>query len=260
MPRFGVRLAMLCACGLLAAAPAALGAASWRSFPITAAPAPDDFSLLEIAFPHAAARQLTRRLLAVSAREPYGDDFIAVASPLGRPARAFVLVVDRPSPLLDPALVRLRGRARRSLGSTRQLHAGDVLAHSASPSSLLCGHASSSLATLRPLGSQGAALPGFGTAAAVAQAYDAACGLPYSSTFAHDVLHGGACGAGASAEGAMCCGPIADCTPTPSPPSPPTPGCPPPCGPQAAVACPLQQALAAVCEADRSRAAGAGAH
>ena len=101
---------------------------------------------------------------------------------------------------------------------------------------------------LRAVLSAGRTLAGFSTAAALAEAYDVACGLPFDPAFGRAVS-----GCSTASFAAGCCPPNAMCavpapgpapTPTPTPPPAPIPvppgcGCPspPPCA--AGYACPL---------------------
>jgi hypothetical protein len=171
-----------------------------RSWNLTLAPAPDDLALAEISFPrysrHTAISAASLRL-AVSG--PFGDDYLAAAAPLaGSPTgpRALVVLVNRPSPLLDPAAVRLRVTTWRLLGKAVVRSVSDPFTHPvAGVTPALCDlsprGAALSASELRPLLARGAALSGVGAAGAVAQAYDVACGLPYTSAFAQDITHGG---------------------------------------------------------------------
>jgi hypothetical protein len=174
-----------------ASAPAAQASASVRTWRLTLSPAPDDLALAEIRFRGPARARLSRRSLAAAVSGPFGDDLLAVAGPRfatpGGPW-ALVLLVDRPSPLLDPASVALRLSARRSLGEPTSWKLTDLFAHpltmaGRAPCGLPLHGSPLSGSELRALGSRGAPLEGFATADAVAQAYDVACGLPYSSSF-----------------------------------------------------------------------------
>jgi hypothetical protein len=262
MLRIPVRLAAACACAVLWLAAPALGGPAPRSWTITAAPAPGDFSLLELSFPRAGVGHPSAASLRVDAVGPFGDDYLAAAAVSGGPsrrARALVLVVNRPSPLLDPAEVDLRVSAPRSLGVPITLRAGDVLARRLSSRPLLCDlpDVTRSLPTtdLLALDSQGSPLNGFDADAALAQAYDASCGLAYSSAFAQAVQGAPACGAGAGTQGTVCCPPTADCAPSPVSPSPPQPGPPGcvPCDPTPGRACPMVT-RGAICINDATRA------
>ncbi len=231
--------------GLLAAAALAAGSAdagapvratraSLRSTRVHVSPAPGDLALVELSFNGHARVRLSAHALRVAVSGPFGDDYLASAAPL-RGARAFVLVVDRPSPLEDPASVALLVRAQRGLGAPRTTVVTDPFSDPRVASRALCAlpHAGASLsaAGLRALGSHGTAISGFSAAAAVAEAFDVACGLPYERAFREVVTRPAAV-------------PVA---PAPAPPAPRPPGCT-PCPPEPGIACPL--ALAPdICEA-----------
>ena len=84
-------------------------------------PAADDLALAEIRFAAAGTGRVTGGSLKVAASPPFGDDYLAAAalpgSATGGAPVALVLLVNRPSPLLDPVSVRVRGSSRRSLGA-----------------------------------------------------------------------------------------------------------------------------------------------
>jgi hypothetical protein len=172
--------------------------AATRTWPLRLAPVPNDLALAEIRFPHAGRRQLTGTWLKVAVRPPFGDDYLVLATPrtgaFDATPEALVLVVNRPSPLLDPEHVGL-----------------SLIAHKR-----LAGHAVTG---------------GLRAAAAVAQAYDVVCGLPYEASFGHLV-------AGAAPPPAPS-PPAPTPTPpvTPPPPSPGPPRCA-PCNPSPGYACP----------------------
>lgn len=196
------------ACGLIAlAAVAALGAglvrsggsrpsgaarsAGARTWPLTLSPAPDDLALAQVSFHARGLERLPKGSLHVAVSGPFGADYLAVATPrfaTDGAARALVLLVNRPSPLLDPVSVHLRLAAERSLGVPTVHRLEDPLARSAtSAPPVLCDlpvHGSPLAGSeLRVLSSRGAAVTGFDAAAAIAQAYDLACGLPYAAPF-----------------------------------------------------------------------------
>ena len=163
-----------------------------RTWRLSLEPAPDDLALAEIRFPRAARRAIARRLLHASMEAPFGSDYLAVATPRtgvsAEEAQALVLLVNRPSALLDPASVRLLLSTRGRLGEHEVWRVENPF--TGAPSSAardlcdLATHGSTLQAgELAPLRSAGAALGGFGVAAAVAQAYDVVCGLPYESAF-----------------------------------------------------------------------------
>lgn len=162
--------------------------------------------------------------------------------------RALVLVVnERPRGSLAPDLLRLglRVTADRALGSPSLRQRVNPFPRPAGSGldPRLCGlGARHGAADLRAVLSGGRPLPGYGVAAAVAQAYDVACGLPYDSAFARAVT---GCGtslvAGCCPPNAVCALPAPTPTPTPTPTPVPVPVCPPcprpPCPTPAA--CPL---------------------
>jgi hypothetical protein len=218
-----------------AGAPSQSAKRTWR---LTLSAAPDDLSRAQGSF-HARGRQpLSERSLAVAVEGAFGDDYLAVATPrLAAPGveRALVLLVNRPSPLLDPVYVHVSLVARGALGTpvVRKLANSFARAPSA-PRPALCdlglhGDAALEASALAPLGSRGTPLSGFGAAAAVAQAYDVSCSLSYSSEFASAVGH-----ATSEAPGS----PEAPESPSPPTPVPSPPHCT-PCNPQPGYACPL---------------------
>jgi hypothetical protein len=228
--------ASLAACA--AGAPAAVAARD-RSVRVTVAPAPGEVSLVQIAFPHPGSARLGPATLDVSAPGVFGADYLAVATL--RPAlggqRALVLVANRPSALLDPALVVLSVRARRSLGVPRVERIANLFARVPSaPAPPLCDLAlhggALTAAGLVALGASGAPLGGLGGSEALAQAYDIACGLPDTGTLRRAVS------------------------------SPVGGGCT-PCDPAPGYACPLTEAAAALCAepvGSRLRAAAGANH
>jgi hypothetical protein len=167
-----------------------------RTWNVTLSPAPNDIALAEISFhrAHLGAR-ISGRTLRASVRAPFGADYMALATPVvGTPGdlRALVVVVNRPSPLEDPANVHLRITARRGLGASvvwklanpfSQPHPGLTPALCDLPfhGSALSG------SELLALGSKGAPPAGFGVSTTVAQAYDVACGLPHEGSFTQGV-------------------------------------------------------------------------
>jgi hypothetical protein len=168
-----------------------------RRWSLTLSPAPNDLALAQIKLEGSARELISSRSLNVAVSGPFGDDYMAVATPSFRTAggpRALVLIVNRPSVLLDPVHVQLRLTARRELGapSTRVL-ANPFMRPASAPRPSLCDlpvhNSALTAAELRPLHSRGGALTGFSTASAVAQAYDAVCGLPFASSFEQAVEH-----------------------------------------------------------------------
>jgi len=247
-------LTLLAICGSLTLAASAAGAA--RTSPVTRSgpdplataptshiwlftlsPAPEDLSLAEVGFPHATRGQhLSSASLKMAVQGPFGDDYLVLAIPrvgVGRTPRALVLLVNRPSPLLDPATVRLRVRASAQLGRPVVRRLADPFARAASASrpavcDLALHGAALSAAEVRPLSSRGTALSGFDAPAAVAQAYDVVCALPYESAFAQAV----------GQPAAESPSPSPSPTPSPTPPAPGPPVCA-PCDPAPGFACPL---------------------
>jgi len=246
-------LTPVAACGLLSLAAIALvsgqsagsetararGAGeAMRTLRLSMSPSPGDLALAQISFANARGAPLERRSLRVAVSGPFGEDYLAMAvlhvATKHGPA-ALVLLVNRPSPLLDPATVGLRISAQRSLGApTVRRLANPFARHGGAPASSLCDlqrHGVLSASSLSVLGTRGRALADFGAASAVAQAYDAACGLPYASSFKQAVERSGAPGSPA---------------PTPAEPVPPVPTPGPPvgktpgegCHPTAGRACP----------------------
>ncbi len=202
--------------------------------------APGDLALAQISFANAHGTRLERRSLQVVVSGPFGADYLAIAVPHAATKRgpaALVLLVNRPSPLLDPVTVALRISAQRSLGapSVRRL-ANPFARHAVAPASSLCDlqrHGALTASSLSVLSTRGRALAGFGAASAVAQAYDAACGLPYASSFKQAVERSGAPGQEAPTPAE----PVPPApTPTPGPPVGKIPG--EGCRPTAGRACP----------------------
>jgi hypothetical protein len=170
-----------------------------HTWTITLAPAPDDLALAQIAFRGAApGARITSSSLRIAVPGPFGDDYLAsVAARLPGGPRALVLVVNRPSPLLDPVDVVLRVTAPRTLGTPVVSRLANPFARSASaPRPSLCDlplHGGAlSASQLSLLRSRGWPLGTFAGASAVAQAYDAVCSLPFSGAFQQDVTHSSA--------------------------------------------------------------------
>jgi hypothetical protein len=249
---------------------------AWRTVMASVSPTQNDLALLQIRFSATRGRQrITNRNLKLALGLPIGSDYITLATlghGLSRSPKALILIVDRPSALLDPAVIRLRVRSSRALGKPRVWTLVNPFTHpSAGLTPALCdlplgGAAALAAPVLRTLSSQGAGLTGFDSTAAVAQAYDVVCGLPYEASFAQAVTHAssGVC----FPSGALCCLPNGGCasppipTPAPTPPTPvpSPPGCA-PCNPAPGYACPL--ARASVCAAGISsgaRRASLGSH
>lgn len=243
--------------GLLAIPAAASSSQPSRATSLSlTAPAQSDLTLAEVRFPAGHAGRPSR----LSPSEAPGLYYVAGAlvrrPPSGGP-RALVLVVNqRPRGSLAPDRLRigLRVRAPQRLGKPSLRQVVDPLTRPAGAAgAALCGlttaHRALSTAALEGVLGAGRALPGFGAAAAVAEAYDVACGLPSNPAFARAVS--GSCGASLVAG---CCPPNAQCAlppapaPAPAPPAPPPP-CPPcprpPC--QVGTACPLYPSSRLAC-------------
>ncbi len=186
-----------------------------RTSRLSMSAAPGDLALAQISFANAHGTRLGRRSLRVVVSGPFGEDYLAIAvlrvATKPGPA-ALALLVNRPSPLLDPLNVALRISAQRSLGAPTVRRLSNPFARRVgAPASSLCDlqrHGALTASSLSVLGTHGRALTGFGAASAVAQAYDAACGLPYASSFKQVVERSGAPGSG---------------VPTPAEPVPPAP-------------------------------------
>jgi hypothetical protein len=190
------------AIALKARAPAAASrdaaASGTRSWPVAMSAAPDDFALAELSFDRSArAQQLTSGSLRMAVDGPFGDDYLLAAAlrlaKAGVP-RALVLLVNRPSPLLDPVSVRVRLTASGPVGQPAVRMFANPLARGTgvrAPS--LCNlalHGSALDASeVLPLHALGQRLSGFDAAEALAQAYDVVCGLPHASSFEHAVEH-----------------------------------------------------------------------
>jgi hypothetical protein len=162
-----------------------------RSWRVTLAPSPDDLALAQISFHGSGTRQITKRSLHLAVSGPFGDDYLAAAAIRARTAggpRALVLLVNRPSPLLDPVSVALALTAWRSLGTPVVRRLADPFTRpQAGSTPALCDlrrHGGALGASeLSELDARGAPLAGFSAASAVAQAYDVVCRLPYARSF-----------------------------------------------------------------------------
>jgi hypothetical protein len=174
---------------------AASGASSW---PVTMSPAPEDFALAVLSFDRAArAQQVASGSLQMAVDGPLGDDYLlagAVRLAKAGAPRVLVLLVNRPSPLLDPVSVHVRLTTSRSLGQPSVRAFADPLARGTGiRAPLLCElalHGSPLRASeVRPLRSRGQGLSGFDAAEALAQAYDLVCDLPHASAFEQAVEH-----------------------------------------------------------------------
>jgi hypothetical protein len=172
---------------------AATGAgAKAHTWSLRLAPAPDDLALAQIRFPRAGRRAVARALLHIEIQAPFGADYLAVAAPSislsTAGAQVLVLLVNRPTALEDPVSVRLRLSTGGRLAEHQVRRVENPFAETPSPATRDLCDLSTRGPTLQgsdltPLRSAGAPLAEFGVAAAVAQAYDAACGLPYESAF-----------------------------------------------------------------------------
>jgi hypothetical protein len=229
------------------------GAAGARVFTeYVAAPAQFDLSLAEISFgapahiANAGGPRRYRSALRIALRGTAGLNYLVgtvTRFNVRRRPRVLVLLVNRrPRGSLAPDLARvgLRITAARRLGAPLLWQLANPFTRPTGLTPALCDlpirGPSLTAADLRVVLSRGPGLGGFGAAAAVAQAYDAVCGRPYSPAFRQAVT----LGAGSSCEAgqivAGCCPPNAICA-SPLPPPTPPPPCPPcPCP---RVPCPL---------------------
>ncbi len=187
-----------CAAGASRAKTAAVGAGRdpgptathARTWTVTLSPAPDDLALAQIAFREAAAgARVTSGSLRVGVSAPFGDDYLAAAAVrLPGPPRVLVLLVNRPSPLLEPVAVHVRLTAASALGTPVISSSSNPFTRPATaPKPSLCDlplkGAALSASRLRLLRSRGEPLAGYVGASAVAQAYDAVCSLPFANAF-----------------------------------------------------------------------------
>ncbi|HUE25431.1 MAG TPA: hypothetical protein VMP89_01540 [Solirubrobacteraceae bacterium] len=251
--RLAAPIAVLCALavGARSGAPADAATGAVRTVSVTVSPGGGDLSLIAIRFPQARGMVPGARTVRVR-REPAGYE--AVAVPRGRAAHAqpvLVLVTNRFTRAEMPVKVRVTVRSAASLGRpvirVRSHALGVPAARPAGVCSLTRGSVAVGAAALLPLSASGEPLEGFSTAGAVADAYNAVCGLPYSLAFRRAVSGTGAeCAAGSSCEAAP------EPAPAPSP-GPEQPKCP-PCNPKPGYACPLA-ASPAYCVAAKSEAA-----
>jgi hypothetical protein len=252
-----VLVEVLPASASLPSASARAAAAHRRSWKMSLAPAVEDIALAQVDFSHARGARVRRGSLSVGARAPFGDDYLAagvVLSPGSRATRALVLLANRATDLDDPVRVSLRASAVGALGAPKILQARDPFTRPSAKTPALCDlplHGTAlAPAQLLVLGSRGVPLKGFGAAAALAQAYDAVCHLPYASAFKS-----------ALAPASTVPSPPTGNPPQPTPiePVPSPPGCQPCAPPSKLSACPL--ARPSVCIfSPRTRAPAAGAH
>ncbi len=235
-------------------AAAARGAAPVRSWNLTLSPAPNDLALAQVSFRrNHRNRGVTAAMLRLAAKAPFGDDYLAAATPRSATPgelRVLVVLVNRPSPLLDPVGVHVGLSAPRRLGTPVVWKLTDPFSQPVRGlTPALCDlpvkGATLTGSQLRPLRSQGSGLSGFDAASTVAQAYDAACGLPVEAPFESAV------------RGAQPSPPAPSPTPIPTP---IPPGCT-PCNPAPGYACPMvQPSICVAPAADAARRASAGAH
>ncbi len=254
--RLAAPIAILCALALSArsGAPANAATGAVRTFSVTVAPGGGDLSLVAIRFPQARGTVPGARTLRVRPREP--ADYVAVAVPGGRAAHAqpvLMVVTNRFTRAEMPVKVRVAVRSAASLGRplirVRSHALGVPAARPAGVCSLTRGSTALGAAALTPLSARGEPLEGFSAAEALADAYDAVCGLPYPLAFRRAVSGSGAeCAAGSSCEAA----------PEPAPPVKPEPPQCAPCDPKPGYACPLT-ASPAYCVAAKSEAAPSAA-
>jgi hypothetical protein len=267
-----VRLALLvvvmtiAGCAAAATAAGASGARSWHEQVL--APAQFDLSLAQISFGGRAfgARPSSggsRRAGSIGLKlgGSTGLEYVAGAVTrfrvLGRP-RALVLVVNRrPRGSLAPDLARisLTVSAPARLGRPRVSQISNPFTHPTGLTPALCdlpiGGVALKAGDLRSVLSRGLPLTGpaadgafrFDAEAAIAEAYDAACGRPFSPVFREAVTQGSVPSCEPGNATVLCCPPNAMCLPPPCPPCPCGGG---PCAapvagpPEAAIVCPLQ--------------------
>jgi len=199
----GALLAIAIAAGASGGAGAKRGAAAsiTRTWLVSMSAAPDDLALVEVSFPRAARGQrISASSLHVAVGTPFGDDYLVAAAlrlPTPGVPRMLLLLVNRPSPLLDPVSVRVRLIARHALGAPLMRTSADPLtrpasAHARNMCNLALHGSALAASELRSLHSRGQGLTGFDAADAVAQAYDLVCGLSVASSFEQAVEESGA--------------------------------------------------------------------
>jgi hypothetical protein len=165
--------------------------AGTRTWPVTLSPAPSDLALAQVSFHGRVPTGAVHSWLRVSVGGAFGGDYMAASVPRlvsERSARVLIVLVNRPTPLLDPVSVHLHVQARGSLGVPRIETLENVFSRSATASRpALCDLPLHGIALaagkLSVVGTLGQAPTGFAGASTVAQAYDLACGLPHASTF-----------------------------------------------------------------------------
>ncbi len=173
----------------------AAGSSPQRTWQMTLSPAVGDIELAVIGFPHAArGARVQHGSFSVLAGAPFGDDYMVaggVRTADGKVPRALVLLINRPTALEDPSHVSVRASAAASLGKPAVLEALDPFTRRPAKSAALCAVTAGSqdlpATELTALGTRGTALSGFSPGAALAEGYDAVCGLPYASAFKQDV-------------------------------------------------------------------------
>jgi hypothetical protein len=240
------------------------GAAAMRTWRLSLSPGPGELALAEISFHAGGRRLLSRRSLQVTVSGPFGDDYMATAALRVAGAHgptALLLLLNRPSPLMDPAIVHVRVTALRLLGAPIVRRLADPFTrpaadHAPSLCDLRRHGAALTGSQLSAIGALGTPLVGFSAASAVAQAYDVACALPYASFFKQAVER-----AAPAPVSPAPSEPVAPTSPAPSPVPPvgkfPGEGC----RPTAGRACPEAVWSASRAPArDGARPAAAGAH
>jgi hypothetical protein len=163
-----------------------------RNWHVRMSAAPNDMALAEATFREPGrGRRISSGSLRVSVGSPFGDDYLVAAAlqlPTRGGLRVLVVLVNRPSPLLDPVSVSVGIAAPWGLGAPVVRESADPLSRLAGARTpLLCDLALHGAALgaseLRTLHTRGQALAGFNAPNALAQAYNLVCGLPYSSAF-----------------------------------------------------------------------------
>jgi hypothetical protein len=241
--RFRVLAVLAAACCALCVLKAPAGAQPYAAhLSVVLSPAQGNFALAELSFLQAHGKPLTPRSLRLQAPSWSADDAVALATPAhprGSARIALLLIADRPTNLAEPVSVRLHALAGPSLGPVAVRTVENPLGHRQTPREWLCRLAVHGRAPgLRALGAHGRPIAGLGTAGAVGQAFDIACGLPV----------------GPQLKAALTT-PRPVPAPEPAPPAPERPECA-PCKPRPGYACPLA-ASPAYCVARREQP---GAH
>ncbi|HEX4108670.1 MAG TPA: hypothetical protein VHX88_11080 [Solirubrobacteraceae bacterium] len=202
-------------------------------------PSPNDLTLAELRF------RPGRLDLAVKALEPYGADVVDAAALTPEPAsggRLLVLIVTRASALDTPTRVAWRIRARRALRAGGVESVVDVLSRPPATAPTMCttpaGSGPLPASNLHLLADPGASVSGFAATAAIAEAWDAACGRTVDPAFKSAITTSpSTCAPTTGVRQQLCCPPTAQCVPCT------VCGCP-PCGPpvqasEALIVCPL---------------------